>query len=334
MTMFGLSGKPSELIGVSCEDAARVAAALTDNAAAFLAAKDQRSAIGQPAREQVKFIDGRTLERDYAPIRDAGGRITGHLWVYHDLTDVLRLQEQLRQSLKMEAIGRLAGGVAHDFNNLLTVLQGHATLLLEEELPTHVTDDVHEIIKAADRAAGLTRQLLAFSRQQMLTPVTLNLTDVVRDLEKSLLRMVREDIRVTTSLDPDTPLVRADRTQVEQVLLNLAVNARDAMPNGGRLHIKTHALVLREPLQTREQWIPPDTYAVLEVADSGEGIDRAILPRIFDPFFTTKEQGKGTGLGLATVYGIVKQSGGYITVESSRGQGTQFRVFLPQAINE
>ena len=331
MAMFGVKGTPADLIGMRCEEAARAAAALTDNEDAFLAAKNDRIAAGISTREQLEFTDGRVLERDYAPIRDASGVVSGHLWVYRDLTAVLSLQEQSRQRLKMEAIGRLAGGVAHDFNNLITVLQGHAALLLDEPLPTHVAQDVHEIIKAANKAASLTRQLLAFSRQQVLRPSTLDLNAVVRDLQKSLMRLVREDIVVEISLDPDTPPVVADRTQIDQVLLNLAVNARDAMPLGGRLDVKTSVLSLQEPLPTREANIPPDTYAVLEVGDSGEGIDLSTLPRIFDPFFTTREQGKGTGLGLATVYGIVKQSGGYITVDSKRGQGALFRVFLPRA---
>jgi PAS domain S-box-containing protein len=331
MKMFSIPGRPQDLGGVDCRQAAQGASSLVEESHTFVAVLEQRIRAAEPARDHVRFRDGRVVERDYTPIRDSAGTITGHMWVYHDLTDVLRLQEQLRQSQKMEAVGRLAGGIAHDFNNLLTVLQGHATMLLEEPLLPHVVADLHEIISATNKAANLIRQLLAYSRQQVLKLSILDLNEVVRELGRSLLRMIREDITLETSLDANTPHVLADRTQIEQVILNLAVNARDAMPNGGRLEIRTQRVSLSEPLRQHGFSVPPGFYALLSLTDTGEGIDEFVLPRIFDPFFTTKEQGKGTGLGLATVYGIIKQSGGYILVDSRKGKGAVFRVLLPAA---
>jgi PAS domain S-box-containing protein len=329
--LFGIPGRPDELVDVNCMEAARLAAGLMDDGETFVRLIEERIACAEPARDQIRFRDGRVVERDYAPIRDAAGSITGHMWVYHDLTDLLRLQDQLRQSQKMEAVGRLAGGIAHDFNNLLTVLQGHATMLLEEPLPVHVVADLQEIISASNKAANLIRQLLAYSRKQVLKPVVLDLNEVVRDLGRTLLRMIREDITLVTLFAEGTPTVLADRTQIEQVVLNLAVNARDAMPNGGRLEIRIECLTLTEPQRQSGFSVPAGRYALITMTDSGEGIDETILPQIFDPFFTTKEQGKGTGLGLATVYGIIKQSGGYILVESRKGMGATFRILLPEA---
>ncbi|MGH7470098.1 MAG: PAS domain-containing sensor histidine kinase [Longimicrobiales bacterium] len=331
LELFGIPGPPDALVDVDCQQAASGVSQLMEDGSAFVRIIEERIAAAEPARDQIRFRDGRVLERDYAPIRDAAGSITGHMWVYHDLTDLLRLQDQLRQSQKMEAVGRLAGGIAHDFNNLLTVLQGHATMLLEEPLPAHVVADLQEIISASNKAANLIRQLLAYSRKQVLKPVILDVNDVLRDLGRTLLRMIREDITLTTVFAENTPTVLADRTQIEQVVLNLAVNARDAMPNGGRLQIRTERLELFEPRRQSGFSVPAGCYALITMTDSGEGIDDHILPQIFDPFFTTKEQGKGTGLGLATVYGIIKQSGGYILVESRKGLGASFRILLPKA---
>jgi two-component system cell cycle sensor histidine kinase/response regulator CckA len=330
LAAFGIKASPTDLLGVDCREAARQAAGLMENGSEFVETIERRIGEAQSGRDQVRFLDGRCYERDYVPIRDGQGRVTGHMWDYKDLTDLLALQDQLRQSQKMEAVGRLAGGIAHDFNNLLTVLQGHAAMLLEEPLSPTVQGDVHEILKASNKAANLTRQLLAYSRQQVLKPVTLKLGDVVTDLERTLLRMIGEDVRLIVEASPDTPLVRADRTQIEQVILNLAVNARDAMPGGGRLRLRALPCRLEAPLPARDASVPPGSYARLSISDSGDGIDEAILNRIFDPFFTTKEQGKGTGLGLSTVYGIIKQSGGYITVESRRGAGATFTIYLPE----
>ncbi len=335
VTNFAHATHANDLVGVDFREAMRNAARLTEEPQYFLNTIEQRAALGQPARDTVKLRDGRVFERDYAPIKRGNGEGggSGHLWVYHELTDMLALEAQLRQSQKMEAVGRLAGGIAHDFNNLLTVLQGHAALLLEEPLSPGAHSDVQEIMSAANKAANLTRQLLAYSRQQVLKPAVLDLNEVVNELERTLLRMIREDIRLEVLLNEGTPHIRADRTQIEQVVLNLAVNARDAMPSGGTLRMETNPLALERPRQIRELTLPPGRYAVLLVRDQGEGIDEHILPRIFDPFFTTKEQGKGTGLGLATVYGIVKQSGAFITVESRKKGGTTFTIYFPEAKN-
>ena len=248
-----------------------------------------------------------------------------------DITEKRILERQLRMTGKMEAVGRLSGGIAHDFNNLLGVIIGYSQVLkraLGPESP--LTEHAIEIEKAGDRAAALTRQLLAFSRQQILTPTVLNLNDLVVDMQKMLPRLIREDIAVSAALDPELYSVRADRNQIEQVILNLAVNARDAMPEGGRLRIDTKNVRLDELYARSHPGAKPGEYACLSVTDSGTGIDSETIAHIFEPFFTTKELGKGTGLGLATVYGIVKQSGGYVWVDSEPGKGAVFQVFLPR----
>jgi len=237
-----------------------------------------------------------------------------------------RLHEQLRQAHKMEAVGRLAGGVAHDFNNLLGVITGYAEIL-EREGDASAAPKVEQILRASERAAGLTRQLLAFSRRQILDPKLLDLASVVRDMEKMLRRLIGEDVRLQVVAPPGMGTIRADPGQLEQVLMNLAVNARDAMPKGGSLKLSVDAVEVAEG-EVRD--VPAGRYVRLSVTDSGEGITAETLPHIFEPFFTTKEKGKGTGLGLATVYGIVQQSGGAIAVESERGEGATFRVYLPK----
>jgi hypothetical protein len=240
-------------------------------------------------------------------------------------------EEQLRQAQKMEAVGRLAGGIAHDFNNVLTAIFGYTDLLLDQLRPDDPRrSDVEEIRRAADRAATLTRQLLAFSRKQVMQPRLLDLNEVLTGIRKLLARLVGEDIRVEINTDPQLIKVRADPGQVEQVLMNLAANARDAMPEGGTLTINTRNEVVRVDTQGRPG-ILPGRFAVFEVGDTGLGMPAAVRDRVFEPFFTTKELGKGTGLGLATVYGIVKQTGGGIYVESEEGQGTTFIVYLPEA---
>src|SRR5581483_7414360 len=266
------------------------------------------------------------------PVRDAQGAISHFIAIKEDITSRKQLEEQLWRAQKMEAVGRLAGGVAHDFNNLLTVIRGYADIL-SNSLPkkdASLRASVDEILKASERAASLTRQLLAFSRQQVLAPKVLDLNHVVGGVEKMLRRLIGEDIELVTTLQPDLGPVRADPGQIEQVLVNLAVNSRDAMPQGGRLSIETRNVDLDGRSPDPEVVVKPGPYVEIRVQDTGCGMDEETQSRIFEPFFTTKEKGKGTGLGLATVYGIVKQSGGYIWVSSEPGHGTTFRIHLPR----
>jgi signal transduction histidine kinase len=242
----------------------------------------------------------------------------------------LELENQLRQAQKMEAIGRLAGGVAHDFNNLLTVIKGHTDLMLDRMTPMDALHPSAEhVSKAADRAASLTRQLLAFSRMQVLQPKVLNLNLLVSEMSGLLKRLIREDISFKFIPDPSVGLVKADPGQIEQVVMNLIVNACDAMPTGGRLTIETRSIEVDEDMARARQPMKPGPYVKLTVEDTGQGMDADTRARIFEPFFTTKELGKGTGLGLATVYGVVKQSGGCIWVDSEPNKGARFEIFLP-----
>ena len=264
----------------------------------------------------------RSMETTAAPLRNDTGEIVAHLAVTHDVTARRRLEEQLRQATKMEAIGRLAGGVAHDFNNLLMAIMGYAESI--ESAGGETAAEAREVLRAADRAAELVRQLLAFSRRQILEPKVLDLNEAVREVEKMVSRTIGEDIAVVTNLAPDLRHVKVDAGQLQQVILNLAVNARDAMPTGGVLSFETRNVVLGDDSPLRA-----GSYVQLTVTDTGEGMTPDVRTHIFDPFFTTKPAGEGTGLGLATVYGIVEQSGGRIMVYSEPDLGTSFKVYLP-----
>ena len=265
-----------------------------------------------------------------APFRDAQADLSGAIALYQDLTEYRRLEEQLRQSQKMEAIGQLAGGVAHDFNNLLTVIKAYSGIIadqMDDANPLKV--DVGEIQRAAGRASSLTQQLLAFSRKQVLQPGVLDLNSVSRELEPMVRRLIGDDVQVVLRLDDTIGKVTADRSQVEQVLINLIVNARDAMPGGGTVSIETANVELSDGYSRLRPVVVPGKYVMIAVSDTGEGMDEETQSRIFEPFFTTKPAGKGTGLGLSTVYGIVKQSSGYIWVYSEPRIGTTFKVYLP-----
>jgi two-component system cell cycle sensor histidine kinase/response regulator CckA len=239
-------------------------------------------------------------------------------------------EARLLQMSKMEAVGRLAGGVAHDFNNLLTAILGYTNLVLDELGPAHPSrPDVEQIQHAAESAASLTRQLLAFSRRQVLQPEILDLNLVVSNIESLLRRLIGEQIHFVTDLAPSVGRINADQGQLEQVLMNLAINARDAMARGGQLSIATRDVTVTTEIARQHRGLLPGDYVLLEVGDTGSGMDAHVVAHLFEPFFTTKKRGQGTGLGLATVYGIIKQSGGYIAVDTAVGKGTRFSIYLP-----
>lgn len=258
------------------------------------------------------------------------------LTTVHDISDRVKLEDQLRQAQKMEAVGRLAGGIAHDFNNLLTAIRGNAELMSHRvKADPEMAAEVDEILHAADRAASLTRQLLAFSRKQVLLPVALDINEIVNGVSRMARRLIGTDVQIGLDLPQSVSKLLADPAQVEQVLLNLIVNARDAMPSGGQITVRTANVRLEAGSpEVVQAGIAPGAFVLLAVTDDGIGMDQATQARIFEPFFTTKETGRGTGLGLSTVYGIIRQTGGAITVTSARGKGACFKVYLPAVTGE
>jgi two-component system cell cycle sensor histidine kinase/response regulator CckA len=301
---------------------------------------------------QVRRRDGATIwVRETAhTVQDRDGRVLYYEGSLENITERKQaeqekehLQERLLQAQKMEAVGQLAGGIAHDFNNVLTAIQGYGAFLRDGLAPDDpgewpaaqaIRADLGEILLAADRAASLTQQLLAFSRKQVLMPRVLNLNDLLRGMESMLRRLIGEDVNLMSSLAPDLGHVRADPGQIEQVIMNLSVNARDAMPQGGKLTFETANVELDEAYVQTHPNVEPGRYTLLAVSDNGKGMSDEVQEHLFEPFFTTKERGNGTGLGLATVYGIVEQSGGHIEVYSEEGVGTTFKVYLPLVARE
>jgi signal transduction histidine kinase/DNA-binding response OmpR family regulator len=286
---------------------------------------------GQPASFQATF---ESMEKSFqvSAFSPADGKFAT---LFEDISERLRLEAQLFQAQRLESIGRLAGGVAHDFNNLLTAITGYSQMLLQQlETQSPMRGKLDLIKKAADRASALTGQLLAFSRKQLLQPQVLELNDLIANIDKMLRRIIGEDVELVTMFGHNIGRIKADPTQLEQVMLNLVVNARDAMPNGGKIVMETLGVELDEAYARRHVGVTPGRYVMLAVSDRGCGMDAEVLKHIFEPFYTTKKRGKGTGLGLSTVYGIVKQSGGNIWVYSETGQGTTFKIYLPQVDDE
>ena len=314
------------LEGVHPEDRERVIAAMDAFAAARTPDFWEEYRVVRP-NGTVRCVVSRGIL-----IRDDNGAVVGASGIARDITERRILEDEVRQAQKMEAVGRLAGGVAHDFNNLLMVINGHSDLLLKQlnaRDPMH--EELSEIRKAGQRATELTRDLLAFSRKQLIQPKLLNLNQVIEEIEKMLRRLMGEDIALVTALSPELRPVMADSGQIGQVLVNLAINSRDAMPGGGQLTIKTAVVDFEDEYGREQPTVEPGTYVRLTVSDTGTGMDAATQSHLFEPFFTTKKTGEGTGLGLSIVYGIVKQAGGFIRVSSDLGKATSFEIYWPAA---
>jgi two-component system, cell cycle sensor histidine kinase and response regulator CckA len=297
----------------------------------------ENAAVSMTERAHIISKDATeiAIEHTAAPLRDEDGKVRGVILVFRDVTGRRQLEEQLSHSQKMEAVGRLAGGVAGDFNNLLTVITGYSELLRGEfSINSSLHRFAEEILYAAERAAALTRQLLAFSRGQAAQPKTLDLNSVLTNMEPMLRRLMGANNELIILPDPNLGKIQADPGQIEQVVMNLATNSRDAMPNGGKLVLETANVDLTDAAAGQKVGVPPGSYVMLAVSDTGIGMDNEVRRRLFEPFFTTKEQGKGSGLGLSTVYGIIRQSGGQITVYSQVGCGTIFEVYLPRSTEE
>jgi signal transduction histidine kinase len=280
-------------------------------------------------------LNGKDYQAHVAPLTNSDREIIGCIGLAVDVTERKALEMQMRQAQKMEAVGQLAGGIAHDFNNLLTVITGYCDLTLLKLDPSDpLRDNIDEVNRACDRAAGLTRHLLAFSRKQVLKPEVLNLNNTVSEMSRMLLPLIGENVDLAIELSPDLWQVKADSGQIEQILANLAVNAKDAMPLGGKLAIRTCNIFLDEEIVRRYESVQSGPHVLLTMSDTGHGMNPETVSRVFEPFFTTKEVGKGSGLGLSTVYGIVKQSGGYISIDSEVGRGTTFKIYLPRVDEE
>jgi len=291
--------------------------------------REEEAEITEPHLKKI-------LRISCVPLRNGNGKLEGAVHLMRDITERKHFEQEMAQAQKLEAIGRLAAGVAHDFNNILGVIQGYSELMQEQipESDTALRRQVSEIAKAAHRAAGVTRQLLAFSRKQVMQLRAVHLTDVVTDLAQMLRTLIGEKIELEIRTADDLAAVKVDPIQIQQVLINLAINARDAMPNGGRLTISTCNVELDSQYPRMQGPVVPGRYVMIAVSDTGVGMDENTASHIFEPFFTTKERGKGTGFGLSIVYGIVKQSGGYIWVYSELGRGTTFKIYLPQLAGE
>ncbi|HXE89999.1 MAG TPA: ATP-binding protein [Terriglobales bacterium] len=316
---------PTEVVGVHLASFLQIAEPDTEAVRAHT-----RALRGESVAFEVQW-GGRVFQAHVEPRLGPQGEVEGTMGMALDITERRQLERQLLQAQKMEAIGQLAGGVAHDFNNLMAIVIGYTDLLMDELDPnSSQMKHVKEIRKAGDRAVALTRQLMAFSRKQVMAPKVLDLNQVVADTDRMLRRIIGEDIDLVVIAEPELWNVRTDPGQMEQVIMNLAVNARDAMPGGGKLTIETANVELGEADAAQHVTMKPGSYVMLAVSDNGIGMSPETQARIFEPFFTTKEKGKGTGLGLATVYGIVKQTGGYIWVYSEVGKGTTFKIYLPR----